>query len=297
MPNKKLVRHGTNNGYRAENTLGDACERCKAAHRVFQTQYNKVNRAAGLKYGGDEILDHLDGKVQSKASTVQSLSGYTVGSASRRPTAPEATAPVPDDTGPYGASPGRERPSLADRVKAMVIGGDDDQPDGFVNEPGIPDYITVGTIDPDPDPEGDEYRQVPQDNAEYIINAAGMAKIEDSLGTYLSIFGITMEMIDPYCGPVLAENMDNIVKHWAKVISKYPKAAELFMDGKGGTLMTWISAIQATWPFLFAMYEHHFSKDVQTSGGQIFRKTGQNSGGRFDPTMPPMEDKFNYSAG
>jgi len=232
--------------------------------------------------------------VQQKSGNVPIRTPYTVGTAPSRPAPTQPLPPEPDETGPYDAAPGRDGPSLADRVRGLVIGTPDE---GYVNEDGIPSYITVGTIDADPEPDGQEYQQVPPDSAEFIINAAGMAKIEDSLGTYLSIFGITMEMIDPYCGPILAEHMDDIVHRWAKVIAKYPKAAELFMDGKGGTLMTWIAAIQATWPFLYAMYEHHFSKSVQTSGGNIFRKGDSNPNGRFDSTMPPMPDSFNYSAG
>lgn len=295
MPSRKLIRHGSNNGYRAEIAIGEACDKCKAGHRVFQTQYTRVNRAKGLKYRGEEVLDHLDGLVQQKGGNLPSSSTYSVGTAPRQQAPSRVPSPDPDETDPYGAAEGREGPSLADRIRGLVVGTPDEP--GYVNEEGIPSYITLGTIDPDPDPDDDQYHQLPPNDAEYIINAAGMAKIEDSLGTYLSIFGITMEMIDPYCGPVLAENMDNIVKHWAKVIAKYPKAAELFMDGKGGTLMTWISAIQATWPFLFAMYEHHFSKDVQTSGGNIFRKNKNANNTQFDPMMPPMQDTFNYSAG
>ena len=287
MPTKKLIRHGTNDGYRAEITIGDACPRCKIAHNKYQTQYSKAAKRSGIKYSGSQVLDGsgtgtVPGRAAPSHSTAepQPVADYTVGTV---PSAPDPTE------APHG-------PSLADRVRGLVIGGPDE---GYVNEEGIPSYITVGTIEPDPDPAGDEYQQIPTDSPEFIINAAGMAKIEDSLGTYLSIFGITMEMIDPYCGPVLAENMDNIVKHWSKVIAKYPKAAELFMDGKGGTLMTWIGAIQATWPFLYAMYEHHFSKDVQVSGGQIIRKGRGPFRGEWpqDSTTPPMPETFQYSAG
>jgi hypothetical protein len=293
MPNKKLVRHGTNNGYRAEIAMGEACDRCKAAHRVFQTQYTRDNRAKGLKYKGDTVLDHLDGKVQQKSGNVPIRTAYTVGTAPSRPAYDQPLPTDPDETGPDSAAPGRDGPSLADRIKALAVGTPDND---YVNDDSIPDYITVGGINPDPEPDGQEYEQIPEDSSEFIINAAGMAKIEDSLGTYLSIVGMTMEMVDPYCGPVLAENFDNIVHRWAKVIGKYPKAAELFMDGKGGTIMLWIGAIQATWPVLFAMYEHHFSKNVQTSGGNVFRRASTDNG-RFDPTMPPMPDNFQYSAG
>jgi hypothetical protein len=294
MPNKKLIRHGTNNGYRAENAMGEACERCKAAHRVFQTQYNRANRAKGVKYTGTQILDQLDGIVQKTDLNIPVSSQYTVGTSARHESSFQTPPPMQDGTDPDSASTERTGPSLADRVRGLVIG----EPESYVNEDSIPDYITVGNIDPDPEPDNQEYDEVPRGSEEYIINAAGMAKIEDSLGTYLSIVGITMEMVDPYCGPVLAQNMDNIVHRWAKVIGKYPKAAELFMDGKGGTIMLWIGAIQATWPVLFAMYEHHFSKDVQTSGGNIFRKNREPFRGEWpDATMPPMQDSFNYSAG
>jgi hypothetical protein len=295
MP-RKLVRHGTNSGYRAELGAGnEPCRRCHNAHLVYQTQYTKEAKAKGLKYKGDQVIDHL----------------YGTGTPSNpsRPTHAPRTAedgPSPDFGGyTVGAVPsdpepptGRDGPTLLERIAALRVSTpDNDGGNEYVEDSEYPDYITPNSVDPDPDPDGADYSQVPPNSDEYVINAAGMAKIEDSLGTYLSIFGITMEMVDPYCGPILAENMDNIVRHWSKVIAKYPKAAELFMDGKGGTLMTWIGAIQATWPFLFAIYQHHFSKDIQTSGGNIYKKNA-NGAGRFDPTMPPMnDDPFQYTAG
>jgi hypothetical protein len=290
MP-RKLVRHGTNSGYRTELNAGnDPCPRCQNAHRVFQTQYSRAAKAAGVKYTGDQVIDHLYGTGTPSNPNRPTSAPRTYDVRTAPSYAPDAE---PAGTDPPTAGSG---PSLADRVKSLLVSSPDDDGQPYVGESEIPDYLTLGTIDPDPDPDGDQYQQVPTDSAEFVINAAGMAKIEDSLGTYLSIVGITMEMVDPYCGPILAENMDNIVRKWAKVIAKYPKAAELFMDGKGGTIMLWIGAIQATWPVLFAMYEHHFSKDIQTSGGNIFRKSANNTG-RFDPTMPPMPDQFQYTAG
>jgi len=294
MP-RKLVRHGTNSGYRVELNAGnDPCIRCHNAHLVYNGQYTKAAKAKGIKYKADQVIDHLytQGTTGFGAVTVGTTPRYQP--PSDRESSEPSPVPGSGGTGQDGGTPGRDGPSLAERMRRLVVSTPAENE--YVSDDEIPDYINVNSIDPDPDPDGEEYQSIPEDSGEYVINAAGMQKIEDSLGTYLSIVGITMEMVDPYCGPILAENMENIVKKWSKVIAKYPKAAELFMDGKGGTLMIWIAAIQATWPVLYAMYEHHFSKDVQVSGGQIFRKTGPNAT-RFDPTMPPMQDEFTYTAG
>jgi hypothetical protein len=286
MP-RKLVKHGSNSGYRAELDSGQKpCKRCNNAHLVFQTQYSKAGRASGLKYRGDMVIDHLYGKGTPsnparptyapgtpQDGPADDNSGYTV----------EAVHVGPE---PSAAGSG---PSLADRIRGIVIGEPEND---YVEDPEYPDYLSGTPIDPDPDPEDPDYSKVSEDSSDYVINAAGMAKIEDSLGTYLSIFGITIELIDPYCGPVLAANMDDIVKKWSKVIAKYPKAADMFMEGKGGTIMTWLAAIQATWPFLFALYEHHLSKTVQMQNGVIYRKN-DNPHQQADPLQP----QFNYTAG
>jgi hypothetical protein len=154
-----------------------------------------------------------------------------------------------------------------------------------------PDYLT--DIEADPEPVDAEYTQEPE--MEFILNAAGMEKIEQNLGTYLSVVGMTAEMIDPYCGSILADNFDNIVKRWTKVIAHYPKAAELFLDGKGGVIMNWIGGLQATWPVLIAIYHHHLARDIQVKDGRVFRRDGANRP-MPDATMPPMPDDFNYSA-
>jgi len=288
MP-RTLVKHGTNAGYRAELVTDTVCSRCQNAHRVFQTQYSRASRAAGIKYAGNQVIDHLYG-----TSSYPKQGGHTAGA---RVTVPLSASDFtltsePAGTEPQQAAPAGSGPSLADRIRALAVGSPDNE---YVEETETPDYISASGIDPDPEPADTDYARVADDSADYVINAAGMAKIEDTLGTYLSVFGITFEMIDPYCGPVLAENMHNIVVKWSKVIARYPKAADIFMNEKGGIIMLWIGAIQATWPVLFAMYEHHLSKNVQTSGGNIFRREG--SGIRpNDPMQPPMPDDFNYSA-
>lgn len=292
MP-RKLVKHGTNSGYRAEIGAGnDPCPRCHNAHLVYNSQYTKAAKSRGLKYRSDQVIDNL-------YQPGKSFGGSRTGKSGVMPRVAPTAQPQSDDYTVTTEQSGTGRPSLSERVRNLTLGApgsDNDPGNEFVSEDDIPSYLSVGNIDPDPDPDDEEYARVDNDSADYVINAAGMAKIEDTLGTYLSIFGMTFEMIDPYCGPVLAENFDNIVTKWSKVIAKYPKAADIFMNEKGGVIMLWIGAIQATWPVLFAMYEHHLSKNVQVDGGTVFRRANSAGVRPNDPMQPPMPDTFNYSA-
>jgi hypothetical protein len=144
--------------------------------------------------------------------------------------------------------------------------------------------------DTDPEPMGDEWSTVA--DAEFVLNAAGMAKIQENLGTYLSIVGMTVDMIDPYCGPIIAQQIPVMVERWSKVIAHYPAAAKLFLDSKGGIIMTWISALQSTWPILMALYHHHLAKDIKVENGILYRKNADGQESVPDATMPP----FVYSA-
>lgn len=288
MP-QKLAKHGSEAGYNAHLTTGDVCDRCRNAHRVYARQYRPKGRAAGLHYGSYDVIDHLYSQSQAAPERRQR------GAEPSRPQPRAAESPA-EGEGNQGAesrpaeseeSPRAEPgPSLRDRMteglsRLRVKGGND-----YVETGEPEDYLHP--IDPDPDPEGD-WSEV-TDDGEFVINKAGMVLIEENLGTYLSVLGITMEMVDPYCGPILADNFDNIVGRWTKVISRYPRAAKLFMSKDGGTLMTWIGAIQATWPVLLAVYEHHLAKSVQTDKqGRVFRVSNASQNGHGpDATMPPM---------
>jgi hypothetical protein len=288
MPNY-TIKHGSEAGYREELKTGEACERCRNGHREFSKQYNKTYKAKGIKYGIYDVVDqNYVPRGRGGVNRGRSGQAYSVPRAATTPVEPrEETPPEPVQTDP---EPGPQ-PGLGDRIGALLgglnVGGDSE----YVSE-DPPDYLHFTEADPEPD--GD-WEQVA--NEEFVINAAGMRKIEDSLGTYLSIIGMTVEMVDPYCGPIIAMNMGNMVERWSKVIAHYPKAANLFLDQKGGVLMTWIGAMQATWPVLYAIYEHHLSKTVKVENGQMFRRNAasQNGQGHFDSTMPPMPDDFNYT--
>jgi hypothetical protein len=284
-----LARHGSEAGYQAELKTKSICTRCRAAHRVYNSQYTKYGKTLGLKYPRSQVIDHLASA--PKPGVPKGTGRVAMGETHADP---HDTPPEPSERfeAATGATTG---PSLSDRIRSLWVPPDDAPANGYVPDTEIPDHLH--SVDPDPDPIGGMQDQWQPADDEFVINEAGIKKIEDNLGFYLSVIGLTVEMIDPYCGPILSENFDNIVKRWSKVIAHYPSAAKLFLDSKGGILFGWISAIQATWPVLYAMYEHHLAKTIRVSkGGVIERKVNDPGPFRgFDATTPPMDEKFEYS--
>jgi hypothetical protein len=282
MATSTLIKHGTDKGYRAESRVGEVCERCRNAHRVYQTQFRAQGRAKGLKYNATDVIDHL--YKASRPERQRSVSRPVVSNG----------APEPADKPAEPDREGRIEPSLGDRLSARIrdltVGPGPAEP-VYVNDD---DLGYVHEID-DVDQPGPEWEPVKDE--EFIINAQGLAKIQENLGTYLSIVGMTVEMIDPYCGPIFAQNFENIVSHWSKVIAHYPKAAELFLDGKGGIIFTWIGALQATWPFLYAIYQHHLARTITVGpDGKIYRKGEMPNPMNNGQVIDPLQPQFQYSA-
>lgn len=287
----RLTKHGTEAGYKAELVTGNLCSRCRAAHRVYNRQFSKAAKAKGLKYSSHDVLDHLDYPNAGRQN-----SGQSRAMPGNSPSGPSKTQPE-DDLGDYtvtgGPAPDSHAqspagPSLGDRLGQALKGAFGGDGSEYVANDEGPDYITPG--EPDPEPGGGQWSE-PSADDEFVINRATVAQIEENLGTYASVLGITLEMIDPYCGPILAENFENIISRWTKVIIRYPRAAKLFMNKDGGTIMTWIGALQATWPVLLAIYDHHLAKTIQTDKeGRVFKVTtpSNNGANNFSATQPPM---------
>jgi len=291
---QRLVRHGTEAGYNAERQIGNICNRCAAAHRVWSRRKGKKGKSEGLgQYTSYDVIDHLDLRAKRPPRTASAPPPAASAIPSPRAES-DGMAALPDATDPH-ASPetasATPEPSLGDRlaskIRELSIGGPqeaeyvEEYDDGYVHE-----------ID-DVDQPGPEWE--PVDDEIFVINAKALATIEENLGTYLSIIGMTAEMIDPICGGALAGNMDKMVEKWSKVIAHYPKAAALFMDSTGGIIFAWIGALQATWPFLYAIYQHHLAKTIMVGpDGQIYRK-GQmpNPNGQV---IDPLQPQFQYSA-
>lgn len=288
-----LAKHGTEKGYKQEVKTKTICPRCRNAHREYNRQFTKAYKLKGIKYTNTQVLD-----VASNRASLGDT-GPRPGRASAAPV-PAQPQPSHEPTGPAESNaPGSGRPGLAeslgsalrDRVMGMRVPEQDDGND-YVPDPEIPDYLH--SVDPDPEPDG-EWSTVTEGEPEFVLNEQGMKKIEDNLGFYLSVVGMTVEMVDPYCGPALAMNLDNIVKRWTKLIAHYPKAADFFMSEKSGVLFAWIGALQATWPVLFAIYQHHLSREIRTHDGVIERKIRDNEGTHYvDATTPPMP-QYNFT--
>lgn len=288
---KSLARHGSEAGYRAELKTDNVCARCRNGHRQYDRQFSKAFKAKGVKYNRYDVIDHLyQPAASARPARGQARAARTGQAPAREPAGWQEDAP--DSAGEASDDEARVR-SLADRVGDALGKAVNSQPYVESDEPPS-DFQEV---DPDPEPADGEWSEVSQ--ADFVINAATVAEIEENLATYMSVVGITLEMVDPYCGAIAADNLDNMVKKWTKVIVRYPKAAALFMDAKGGLFMTWIGALQSTWPLVKAVYDHHLARTVRTENGRVFFKNQSANGGpRVDATMPPMpQDAYQYSAG
>ena len=290
---KTLIKHGTERGYRAELVTGQVCERCRNGHRVFDRQYTARGKREGIKYRTDQVLDQLytpgkPGKNQSQTSTrpVETASGLPQDS-------PETRGRQEPDSGQVGSEQGlreRMRSLLTDGLSGLQV----ETGDSYVEDGDIPDYLQDAARDTpkDNEPEGD-WSQV--SNEEFILTPGDFRLIEENMGTYLSVVGMTLEILDPYCGHILGDNLENMVKRWSKVVAHYPAASKLFLAKGGGTIMDWIAAIQATWPFLIALYEHHLARTVKTDKGRVYRVTPNGSGPMPDATSPVMDYDYTVS--
>lgn len=286
------AKHGSEAGYNAERLTGNICERCRAAHRVWSRRKGKKGKAEGLgKFTTHDVIDSLDLRRTPRTATASprpataTPSLRIVGSDTAAP--PDATDSQASPE-PATASP---EPSLGDRLAGKI------RDLTFGNDPEYVEENSTGYVHEidDPDQMGPEWE--PADEVEFVLDAKALKTIQSNMATYLSVIGITVEMIDPYCGPILAENFDNMIDRWSKVVAHYPKAAALFMDGKGGVLFAWIGGIQATWPVIYALYQHHLAKTVAVApNGQVYFKNQRPNPANNGQMPDPLTPEFQYSA-
>lgn len=277
---QKLVKHGSMAGYRAELETDSVCERCRNASRVYNMQYTKAGKAKGLHYRKDEVIDNLYRPARNQPRPAQAVP--------QAGPPQDANVPLP---GPDVPATGPAERSLSDRLRDGLAGltMTREPANDYVPTDDYPDYISP--IDPDPEPGSGTWSEPKPD--EYVVTAETITEIKDNLGMYLATVGMTLGLIDPYCGTAIRENLDDMVGAWAKVISHYPSAVKLFMAKGGGKIMAWIDALMATWPVLLAIYEHHLAKTVTLdSRGMPVKvdKSNANANGHF-ATQPD----FNYT--
>jgi len=297
MP-RTLPKHGTEQGYKAELAVGKPCDRCTKAHRVYNWQFTKRYKEQGIKYKTTQTLDHLAD--QRNAETFRADIGSTRVSQGQDSTR-TVGEPIRDSTrlesdSPEVSSSESLRERLTSAIHTLHV---PEQQNPYVEADEIPEYLSDAARDvpKDAEPDGDWSRVTPEDEI-FVITGKDMALIEENMGTYMSVLGMTLEIVDPYCGPIFGDSLENMVKRWSKVVARYPKAANLFLAKGGGTIMDWIAALQSTWPVLFAVYEHHLAGTVKTDGRTVYRVSPTNNGHRpdFDATTPPGPDYSEYPA-
>lgn len=143
-----------------------------------------------------------------------------------------------------------------------------------------PESLSNARVNPDPEPgTPDDY--VP----DFIITPGIKNDIAGKLGLFATIIGMPLEAMDNFCGPIFANNADNIINKMLPIICRSPGAVKFFQSASGGWL-DWLALLQATWPVIKAAYMHHLAKTV-----------GKDTRVPPNATMPPMpQDNFDYSA-
>src|SRR5208337_2725181 len=194
---QRLPKHGTQAGYDAERKTDNICERCRVAHRVYNRQFSKTYKAkSGKKLGAHDVIDHLD--TTGTARVGQGRPGTGQGEPTPKqpvsqPGDEDTPTPGLGELGPERDAQSQDGPSLADRLRSAMgrMGGE-----SYVQTEGMPDYLRVNDdVKPDPEPEGGDWPKV--DTGEtYVMTEQTLSIIEGNLATYLSVVGITVEMID-----------------------------------------------------------------------------------------------------
>jgi len=246
-----------------------------------------MGKRAGLKYSMDEVIDHLYKPNQPRGKSAQTqFKSRQTDSQPLRDSGQTGVGPVADSSQIRAEQPLRQRLGalLADSLDGLTSSVEDSP---YVEE-DIPEYLQDAARDIPKDEEpGGDWSEVKDE--EYVLTASDFRLIEENMGTYLSVVGMTLEILDPYCGAILGNNLDNMVKRWSKVVARYPSASRLFLAKGGGAVMDWIAALQATWPFLYALYEHHLAGTVKTDRGRVYRVSQNGSAPMPDGTSPVMD--------
>jgi hypothetical protein len=177
-----------------------------------------------------------------------------------------------------------------------------------INETGpttpIPDIASVNPpkelldaqVNPDPAPAdmGDAQYSY-SDDTPFVITPGIRADAKGKLALFGTLVAVPLDMVDPYCGRVLSDNLDNMIDKAMPLIARSPAAIKFLTSSSGGFL-EWIALLQACWPVFMAIYAHHLARTVVRDD-----KTGRyvkvnKDGNAVDPTMPPAADNYEYSA-
>jgi hypothetical protein len=145
-----------------------------------------------------------------------------------------------------------------------------------------PDSLLNARVQDDPEPA--ESQHDVYNEPEFIVTPAIRNDVAGKMGLFAIIIGLPFEAMDPYCGNIFANNVENIIDKTVPIICRSPGAVKFFTSTTGGW-MEWVAMIQAWWPVLTAIYAHHLARTVS-----------RDKHAMPDATMPPAPDSYDYSA-
>lgn len=255
MPPAKPVEHSTRNGYRRGCRIDENCP-------AFQAGKPSC-RQANNQYQADlREIRNLSRNRPARSGNKSSTSGLRITVGNARPdNKQDQDFPVPDV-------------SYVDPPKTLL--------DAQV------------TPDPPPADQPDSQYGYPED-VPFVLTPGLKADAKGKLALFGTLVATPLDMVDPYCGAALSQNLDNMIDKAMPLIMRSPAAIK-FLTSTSGGLMEWLAFLQACWPVITAAYAHHLARSViRGSDGNYYRRQGETTVAT-DPNMPPVPDSYDYSA-
>lgn len=126
------------------------------------------------------------------------------------------------------------------------------------------------------------------------VTKAVQGDIEGKLALLLAVPVTTWAAVDPYCGGVMGDNLDSIVRKATPLICQSPQAVKWFTEG--GIYLLWLDLALAVQPVAVAAWRHHVAGTVTIIDGQpVPSRRGPD--GRVVPLAQPAPQQApDYSA-
>jgi hypothetical protein len=186
------------------------------------------------------------------------------------------------------------RVTVGNRTSGQV--GQESMPIPDVAYVDPPASLLDAQVAPDPSPaDMPDGQYVYSEEPAFVVTPGIRADAKGKLALFGVLIATPLDMVDPYCGGVLSENLDNMIDKAMPLISRSPAAIK-FLTGTSGGIMEWLAFLQACWPVIVAIYAHHLGRSVvrDINTGQFVRVDKQ--GNKVDATMPPVPETYEYSA-
>lgn len=123
-----------------------------------------------------------------------------------------------------------------------------------------------------------------------------------AVGMVFAITGPAVMRIDPYCGAVVTEQMQDIANAVVPLLCQSETVVRFFTSDGKGSFMLWFALAVALWPVGTAVVQHHLTKSV-TITEETDPETGEttlyaNTVASSPSSVPPQNRVFSqYTAG